>query len=744
MGYQDIPSSGTPGAGAGSGEVVVSAADTTGGFLNVKLTTTTADITKAITSPGANEKLNLSLPNVGPGAVTSGSATAPIQSAVTDHAGRVTSFTLAKGNETVANWTGERFFLWDYDGGDDANVGYVDSTAGATIAPAGLAKKTWDGTTGMSTIIPRHGNGRDAVLLIKPRAAGATYLNVDAVTATDLDLSTLVGYHRWSTRGSTDLTNSATDRLLCGGVVGYAGPNGDSSWTTAAGATTAQLTVNAGTLPAEGGSAAALTAYIGGMRIRFTGDVTGALANVSRMVYRNGAGTSTIEFGQNLSGAPALNDTFFLERPGVRFNTFQDHNSYNPIAGGTGSDTQTAAGGFTVGIATVSTGTSFRFGASDQTRQTYAFCESNGAACNDRMGAHIQWSPSYTDEAGTARDVGAGVRSRGFFFGTGSLSEFTVAARGMHFTAGAILRNGAQTLAIGGGNYVGDGLVLLQVPSLNPIIGNFGSASIAKLRIVRATNLHGTGACGMLVDGGHMILNGIEWQDCSTGPCLLVGLADRPTMISVANCVSAAAGGNTQYGMTISAGPPRGSLISVATTTTVTGTLGDIRFATDSVTAAWADLTLTNVPDRLGNNVVGTAGHVVSGPPYLVSNQTGGAVAVGEIVRKNATSNQVLSAQADTSANAPFAGVMITSAASASAGYMVTRGTPYVLFDGTPTIGAIAYLSPGTIRKATTTIPAVSGTNQKLRLGRAFSASGSTGLLVLRPENLSGDADGLA
>jgi hypothetical protein len=174
---------------------------------------------------------------------------------------------------------------------------------------------------------------------------------------------------------------------------------------------------------------------------------------------------------------------------------------------------------------------------------------------------------------------------------------------------------------------------------------------------------------------------------------------------------------------------------------TFTGTLGDIQIAGPAI-LSHAALLLTNVRDVGGNSFIGTAGEIV-GPTVLVTNSSGGALAVGEIVRKNATTTQVVTAQGDTAANAIYAGVMVTAPASGALGYMVTDGAPYTLFDGAPTLGNIAYLSPGTARKATTTVPAVAATNQKLRLGRVLTASGSTGRMLLQPEIIAVAADGL-
>src|SRR6185295_10150337 len=139
---------------------------------------------------------------------------------------------------------------------------------------------------------------------------------------------------------------------------------------------------------------------------------------------------------------------------------------------------------------------------------------------------------------------------------------------------------------------------------------------------------------------------------------------------------------------------------------TITGTSGDLKLA-GAVTATIADLAFTNVVDNAGNNIQGTAGTVV-GQAVLVSNQSGGARVVGNVMRTNGTTGQVTCLQGDTAAHATDAvGVLVTSPASAGLAYTVTNGAPYVLYDGAPTAGAQAFASTGTTCKATTTAPAV-------------------------------------
>src|SRR6201999_511118 len=149
--------------------------------------------------------------------------------------------------------------------------------AGAPIAPAGLALKTVER---LLQILPPIGNRRQvAILLANASAAGTAYLKQDGLTPDTLDLSHLVGYATTLARGSTDLTNSAADKVAAGAMQGQVGPGGGGVWTAAAGGTATSVTVASGALTAEPG--------LIGMRVRFTGNVTGALAGVTTNIQGN-------------------------------------------------------------------------------------------------------------------------------------------------------------------------------------------------------------------------------------------------------------------------------------------------------------------------------------------------------------------------------------------------------------------------------------------------------------------------
>lgn len=121
------------------------------------------------------------------------------------------AFTTGGTSVSVASWatTATRYYTVDYDAGSDSNAGFSDVSAAA----AGLvAKKT---IQGLRDVLPVLGNGRSVDVIIKARAAGATYLKQDGVTAADLDLRGYTGYVRLSVRG-TDTIASASSVAFAG------------------------------------------------------------------------------------------------------------------------------------------------------------------------------------------------------------------------------------------------------------------------------------------------------------------------------------------------------------------------------------------------------------------------------------------------------------------------------------------------------------------------------------------------
>lgn len=634
---------------------------------------------------------------------------------------------------SIANWTITltRYFFIDYDGGSDSNLGYIDAAAGTTFTAGqltGVALKTIER---FHQICPRFGAGRSAVVLVKNRAAGATYKKVDGATDDFFDFSGFVGYRYLLRRGSTDLTNSTTDRVQAGGIVASAGPNGDSSWTAAA-STTSVITANAAqTLPGAN--------TLRGFRVRFDPNTaTAALRNVAGFISANTAGAGgTITIGANLPAAPAAGDTFFIEQPGVRIAAFREADLLNCFVTPDALTFRVSSGLVTVGFGITSTAfAAFNGGAVGGA--TYAFMECVNATNNQVLfsgatlaGAAFFVQRSYFDEAGTSRAVGLGLRSSAGvgIFCAGGLVALRDSAL-LSATAGITITGGAVFAGSGGSIFVNGARVEALMAPSNSSTSLFGTTSATERRTV--------------VEGGTVRLIGsytAQSVDGTNTPAAVFTIGGTTTNVtnrggaySFDDCVGAT--GN--LGVGIDASNAQGARIYYGRTTvnTVTGAAGDIKLAgTGTPIAGHATFTLTGFVDAAGNAHVGTA-TLLHGEAALITNKAGGALAVGDVIRTNGTTGECTKGQADTAANSSgVLGVMVTPPANNAVGYFVSTGVAYTRFSGAPTVGAIAYLDQANAGQATSTVPPVAATNQKLRLGiHVRTVSGNDSLLRLQPE----------
>lgn len=699
MAYQDIPTGATPGAGAGSGEVLVTAADTTGGFLNDELTTTAADITKTVVNGGGNESLNLSLPT---------------------------------GIARIANWSASlvRYFILDYDAGSDSNVGYIDAAAGTVhtaLAVAAVAIKTF---TKLFTLIPLIGNNRDFVVLMKPRASGATYLDSDGVTESVCDWSNLSGYRTILRRASTDLTNSVTDRSLCGYITALAGPGAGGEFTCLAGATTTSFSVTGTPFTAEPG--------IIGYRVRFTGNVTGALANAITTIQINTS--SVITSSGTLGATPAVGDTFFIEKPGLSVAQWMDFSSSHARTAHV-SNIANKAQIRDVGI--MVKGSAIGSLAFSGSPREICGCEqdSTAAAIVFRLTdcEYASVSAAYLDETSTSRAVGAGVRCSATTYLFSRIYQldcdvFVHARNGFTPTMDRIRFGNCFTAS-----YFGSPLTMRSIGHSSPgtslgfFMGSGTGGGANKTRVIG----------GLVLSSTNLAMRGIDITGCTAiGAIIGANSGNNGATLFLDNITGTS--GNTTWGFDFTGTGWRACKFVLGTlaANTVAGTTAEIRMPNSAV-ATHAAFTRTNIVDINGNEWLGLAGHIVD-TCVSVTNKSGSACAVGDIVRGNATSGQVVKAQGDAVANAKILGVMVTASADNAIGYMAVSGAPSINFDGTPTDGAIAYISVGTAGQATTTVPPLAGTNQKLRLGRVIDHSTTTGKVSFHPESLAVLADGLA
>jgi len=652
-----------------------------------------------------------------------------ISAATATAAGSMSAANFVKLRDLEADWDPAlvRYYLVDYVGGSDANLGYVDAAAGATIGPGGKALKTVER---LLQILPPIGNRRMlAILIANASAAGTAYLKQDGVTPDTLDTSHLVGYASTMVRGSTDLTNSAADKLALGAMQGQVGPGGGGVWTAAAGGTATTVTVASGALTAEPG--------LIGMRVRFTGNVTAGLANVTTNVQGN-TGT-IITFGNGIT-APAAGDTFTIERPGVLMGAVKIEPGSPFGVSASASDLPLAV----AGLAAVNDVVNAMLLSGGQ-NMSVSFVEctgtSNVAQLNVSNGRRIQISHQYIDEAGSTLQAGMGARVLGDY--TFEIVDFLVLLAFAATKAAAIsaqsrfqrVRTGT-VLSLGSYLSVRANLLNCGIPS--------GSPSIVLLQVgggLTPTNppTRCIGGLGLINTSAQV--SGVLFTGCSLG-CVSVGSSSQISVgctLAVDNCTGSS--GNTGAGIDLNFAQNARAILGNSQANTVTGTLGDIRIG--GAITTHASLSSTNVQDNNGNDAAGPIGRIVD-QCRICSNQSGGALAVGTAVRGNGTTAQVTTATGNsaTIGDSSVVGIMVTPPANAALGYMACAGYAFCLFDGAPTPGAIAYLSPGTPGKLTTTVPALAANNNRLRVGRVVSTSGNTGVVMLSPELLAVVATG--
>jgi len=538
-------------------------------------------------------------------------------------------------NTGTALWnpTLVRYYLLDYDGGDDTHIGYVDAAAGATLTPTGLAIKTAER---LFQILPKYGNGRQCVILIKPRSAGATYKKQDTTTDDDLDFTGISGYGYLLRRGSTDLTNSAADHITLGAIQAVVGPNGDGSFPISGGATVSSFTVSSGSL----GSTDAVV----GCRVRFKGDVTGALANVCGFINANTGTVVTI--GTDLGTAPAAGDSVYIEKPGVVFAGFKEENAgrggplgtsdfSTPVLAGIAFNT-TTANRVALGIA--------------GGNATYSFVHQTGATSNivssSYTGTHrITLQPSYPDESGTARSVGVGA----LMAGASRLQADLIKADSIAYTcddASGLQWDGAPIVMFSGGSYVKGQVILYCRFQNNNGVGK-ASTSQRRTRFVPNSGNHG----GLIVFGPTAI-NGIDFSAYST---LLTGTAAislgtpftgqsgviNPGVygcpVAIDDCIGSLNAGcfgidvRDAYGMDVAIGQGGSGAV------TVTGSAGDIRIAGGTFLAYTALATYV-VRDNHGNVLKGAGNTFDFGGDGSSSQR----VVANELwVRKEGTANRI-------------------------------------------------------------------------------------------------------
>lgn len=641
---------------------------------------------------------------------------------------------------SAASWSDKRTYCVSYDNGNDANTGFTDvqpNAAGFAAACLAAAKKTF--SEGLLPIIPTDGGGKELVISVQKRAAGANYLKQDGVTQDDWDTSALRNYRTRAFVATTDFSWDVTDRVALGAIVGSIGPNGDESWTAAGAGTVNTFTVDAAeTLPA-----ASTIKY---MRIRFTpATATVALRNHATTIYTSTAGLGgQIVTGEDMPAAPAAGDTFWIERPGVRFATFTDLTDDD---GSFSFGTTPVIAGFAQTSAAI---TAFKLRGSHH----IAFCEVSPTATNT---ACFFWKEasqgiiqrSFTGPNGSAFQAGLGLRcNSGWDIGNVQSIQFQhfgfTNATGSRQRFNGCGRNPESSVGDGGSYFAGTpSFIQHGCLDLDRVVGT-GGVNVGQNTI---GGVLATTARPLLIDGG------IAFQSAN-------GLVSRITfggsgasisVYGVGNFITfqALTGSMTDVGWDFTT--CRNSVLNFETgtasyslTNTLTGTNGDMRLSGPVLTTQ-AGLRVTNVVDNVGNNAIGTGGVRVA--TCQLANCDSGTLSVGQLLRHTGSDNLMQAALATTANDSTVMGVSVTEAAEGENFYYACAGPLAVMMTAAPTPNNLCYLST-TAGKGADAPPAMSGTNQKLRLGRidgALSVGGVDYAVVpWQPELISILSDGVA
>lgn len=652
---------------------------------------------------------------------------------------------------SMAQWaTAVRYWFVDNDSGNDNNVGYIDGSAGSTFTTLQTGPVAIKTLEHLYEIMPLFGNGRNTVVLMKARSGGANYLKKDGATQDILDVSRFVGYTYLTFRGSTDLSNSTTDRATCGFITAVAGPNGDGTFTVDTGPSTTVIPVVGGGLTADASVQ---------FRLRVT---NGTRAGQCRVITSNS--TTAFTLGNALTGgAPTAGDNVIVERPGVRVAQI--------IATSTAAVIGDPSASFSFGVAIVgvaATSTATGSVSVSGVRYVLCGCEIPNATTNaglfvaDVQRFSIQ--DNWLDETNTTQTVGMGVRLLSNYT-IGNVMSGTISAFGQMNPAGLTgqlsqIRTGvifAKSYILGGVSMTacggaGVGMALSPGTTEGFVVGDI-STSNALPRLVQANS-----AQMRFFACGSFSLRRWSVEGFSAVRPILFGSLSTNGSVGATYCID---------GMTPAAGTILGIYVNhcwganflvgltIANTSLApTGGDGDIAAGDGTsvgvVAVMFADLANTGFRDPQGNLFIGPGG-LSAGQAVIVKNTTGGACAPGDVVRATSTAtgtiNQVVAAQGDSITNATGALMaMVTSQNNNQPGFAVAVGQGMVplTFDGTPTIGATAYLSTGTAKRATTTLPVVSGTNQRRSIGTVVGSNGTTGYVIGPPERNAVTADGLS
>jgi hypothetical protein len=153
-----------------------------------------------------------------------------------------------------------------------------------------------------------------------------------------------------------------------------------------------------------------------------------------------------------------------------------------------------------------------------------------------------------------------------------------------------------------------------------------------------------------------------------------------------------------------------------------------------------SDLAISSFRDELGNVVTCSEGTspAFEAVTHSIAARVDTVAGAPHLILRQQSSGIYAYAKGDSAANASgeLAVVMGSQQITGSNVWVLAGvgGRLLAQFDGTPTVGAMAYLSPTTDGNATTTLPAVAGTNQMRALGVVVAVSGTLGSIDWNPD----------
>ncbi len=462
-----------------------------------------------------------------------------------------------------------RYYAVDNESGVDTRVGYYDSTVGATFTTE-LTTRAIKTLERLREIMPRFGNGRCVVALLKARSDAGNFLKKNGSTSDWLDIG-YQGYSYLAWRGS-DLTNSTNDHADLGGVIASNGPNGDLSWTVSAQAGF-EITNSAGTLDTEDNLA--------GLKLQFQGNITSASRTNGDVILARTAATK-IETGRGTTVANG--DKYFIVAPGVKVTT---------IVGSPGHVDPSASASVNTGplIAgirfTATTGTLNWYDAN----LMYSFCRFDGAYTVNSVGA-VRADTIYVNESGATVNERCGVDFRNTFSSTlGSGTSWNYSA--WHNTAAFAFGSGSMTIA--------SASYSLLAPTVQQIVGGiFNQAGLGNGPLFGSpstTFRHARMVAGVAFKGCQMTIGRVDIVTATTG----LAITGEYNNLTVGTVIGTA--GTTLIDLSSA----RNSSVIVESGTSATGTTQDILMA-GSVTSTIASLATSGQYDAMGNTAEGSAG----------------------------------------------------------------------------------------------------------------------------------------